>query len=237
MIRELRRKCPWDSKQTLNSLKSNLIEEAYEVIEAIGKNDFKNITEEIGDLLFLTLFLALIIEEKKRFKLKKLIKAVIKKYRDKHPHIFQNKRFKDAEEVVKFWHSKKDDIFSGIPNSLPALQAAKTIQERAGRFGFDWHSAKGPLKKAMEEIKELKKAKTKRKRFEEMGDLLFSCVNLSRHLGVDPEGALRRANKKFVKRFSAMQKGLKKMNKDIYSTSLSEMDRLWNQIKKKSPYL
>jgi len=233
IVKTLRKKCPWDRKQTLKSLKNNLIEETYEAIEAIEKNKLENIVEEIGDILFLTIFLSVILEEKTGFSFKKLVTKTIDKYREKHPHVFKNIRFKNSIEVVKFWHSKKRDIFEGIPCSLPALLAAKVIQERASKLGFDWNSREGPLKKIDEEIDELKRAKMKRKRFEEMGDLLFSCVNLARHLKIDPEGALRSANKKFVKRFRKILKILKKERKGK-NLSLEEMDRVWDRIKSKT---
>ncbi|MEO0141830.1 MAG: nucleoside triphosphate pyrophosphohydrolase [candidate division WOR-3 bacterium] len=229
IVRTLREKCPWDRKQTLNSLKNNLIEETYEVVTAIENNDQQGIAEEIGDLLFLSLFLSLIFEEKSGVPIHELVLQTVAKYKEKHPHVFKEKTFKNSDEIVKFWHSKKKDLFKGIPYALPALIAARVIQERASKFGFDWPDEKGPFKKIDEELRELKKSASKRQKVNELGDLLFSCVNLARHLGVDPEEALRKANKKFVKRFRVIQKIIIKEQRNL---NLEEMDRIWNRIKK-----
>jgi len=231
LVRTLRKKCPWDRKQTLNSMRNNIIEEAYEVVDAIEKKDISSIKEEIGDLLFLGIFLSQLLESR-GVNLKEIISDTIRKYKTKHPHVFKSKRFKNTKEIVKFWHSSKKDIFQGIPYSLPALLAARLIQERAARVGFDWNNPDGPMQKLIEEIKELEKTGSKKETKEEMGDLLFSCVNLARHLKIDPEDALRQANKKFVKRFRLMQKRIKKENRDLSSLSLEEMDQVWNKIKK-----
>lgn len=231
LVSTLRKKCPWDRKQTLNSMKNNVIEEAYEVVSAIEENNNLLIKEEIGDLLFLGIFLSQLLEEK-GISLKDIISMAIEKYRLKHPHVFKSRKFKSTKEIVKFWHSSKKDIFQGIPYALPALIAAKLIQERAARVGFDWDNPKGPRAKLEEEIKELTQTKSRKELKEELGDILFSCVNLARHLNLDPEDALREANKKFVKRFRLMQKRLKKENKDLNSLSLEEMDEVWNLIKK-----
>uniref|UniRef100_A0A7C6EHV6 Nucleoside triphosphate pyrophosphohydrolase n=1 Tax=candidate division WOR-3 bacterium TaxID=2052148 RepID=A0A7C6EHV6_UNCW3 len=231
LVRTLRKKCPWDRKQTLNSMRNNIIEEAYEVVDAIEKKDISSIKEEIGDLLFLGIFLSQLLESR-GVNLKEIISDTIRKYKTKHPHVFKSKRFKNTKEIVKFWHSSKKDIFQGIPYSLPALLAARLIQERAARVGFDWNNPDGPMQKLIEEIKELEKTGSKKETKEEMGDLLFSCVNLARHLKIDPEDALRQANKKFVKRFRLMQKRIKKENRELSSLSLEEMDRVWNKIKK-----
>ena len=231
LVRTLRKKCPWDRKQTLNSIKINVIEEAYEVVDAIEKKDLNSIKEEIGDLLFLGFFLSQLLESR-GVNLQEIISDTIRKYKTKHPHVFKSKRFKNTKEIVKFWHSSKKDIFQGIPYSLPALLAARLIQERAARVGFDWNNLDGPMQKLIEEIKELEKTGSKKEMKEEMGDILFSCVNLARHLKIDPEDALRQANKKFVKRFRLMQKRIKKENKELSSLRLEEMDRVWNKIKK-----
>jgi MazG family protein len=232
LVKILRAKCPWDKKQTLSSLKNNLVEETYEVVEAIENNDLKSIKEEVGDLLFLGFFLARILEEKKSVTMDELTSSTVRKYRAKHPHVFKNKKFKTPDEVVRFWHGTKKDIFAGIPITLPALLAAKVIQERAAKVGFDWRSKGGPMKKIAEETRELRRAKRPRRIFEETGDLLFSCVNLARHLGVDPEDALRHANRKFVKRFRLVEKNFKKSGKQIKGSSLQEMDRVWDRIKR-----
>lgn len=230
LVTTLRKKCPWDRKQTLDTMKNNIIEEAYEVVSAIEEKNLPLIKEEVGDLLFLGIFLCLLLEEK-GVSFNDIISATIEKYQRKHPHVFKSKKFKSTKEIVRFWHSSKADLFQGIPYCLPALLAAKLIQERAARIGFDWEDAEGPLKKLGEEIKELSEAKSRKELKDEMGDILFSCVNLARHLKLDPEDMLRQANKKFVKRFRLMQKKLIKENKDLSSASLKEMDKVWNKIK------
>ncbi len=232
LVQTLRKKCPWDRKQNLNTIKNNIIEEAYEVVNAIEKKDADGIKEEIGDLLFLGFFLSQLLEEK-GISLRKIVSSTIKKYQRKHPHVFKSKKFRTTKEIVKFWHSTKKDIFQGIPYSLPALLAARLIQERTSRLGFDWENPAGPREKLLEEINELRKTRMRKQIKEEMGDILFSCVNLARHLKLDPEEALRQANKKFVRRFRLMQRKLKREKKELSTLSLEDMDRVWTQIKKR----
>uniref|UniRef100_A0A7V3RGA1 Nucleoside triphosphate pyrophosphohydrolase n=1 Tax=candidate division WOR-3 bacterium TaxID=2052148 RepID=A0A7V3RGA1_UNCW3 len=231
LVRTLRKRCPWDRKQTLNTMKNNVIEEAYEVVNAIETKDQDGIKEEIGDLLFLGIFLGQLMEGW-GVSLDEIIVSTIDKYRRKHPHVFKSKKFKNVKEIVKYWHGSKNDIFEGIPLSLPTLLAARLIQERAARVGFDWIDANGPIEKLIEEIDELKRTKRRNKIKEEMGDILFSCVNVARHLKIDPEEALRMANKKFVRRFRLMQKRLQKEKKNLSELSIEEMDHIWNEIKK-----
>lgn len=232
LVNILRKKCPWDRRQTLASLKNNVVEEAYELVEAIDENNQSAIQEEIGDILFLSLFLAKVLEEEKGINTDHVIADTIEKYRDKHPHVFKNMILSDEQEVLKFWQKNKEDIFKGIPTALPALLAAKVIQERASRLGFDWDSSQGPLHKVIEEAHEIEKSVESEKKFEELGDLLFACVNLARHLAIDPEDALRYANKKFVKRFRAVQEELKRRGKTIEDAGLEEMDKIWDELKK-----
>jgi len=232
LVNTLRKKCPWDRKQTLTSLKNNLVEEAYELVAAIEENDRHAIKEEIGDILFLGMFLAKVLEEEKGVHFDEVISAIITKYRDKHPHVFKNMALPDQKEVLKFWQQSKKDIFEGIPITLPALLAAKVIQERASKVGFDWDSHKGPMRKVTEEVREIEKSIGSKKVFEEFGDLLFSCVNLARHLAIDPEDALRYANKKFVKRFRKVKNELKRRGKNLEDAGLEEMDKIWDEIKK-----
>ncbi len=232
LVEKLRKKCPWDREQTLNSLKNNVIEESYELIEAIENNDVSAIKEEIGDILFLCFFLIKILEEEKGVSLDDVLSAVVKKYKEKHPHVFGKKVLDDQNAVLKYWQKSKQDIFDGIPKTLPALMAAKIIQERARKLGFDWESPKGPLKKIDEEVGEMKKSIATGEPFDEFGDVLFACVNLARHLSIDPEDALRFANKKFIKRFRRMMDELRRQGKDIEKVNLKEMDALWDEIKK-----
>jgi tetrapyrrole methylase family protein/MazG family protein len=232
LVKELRRKCPWDREQTLQSIKNNVIEESYELVEAIEQGDACAIQEEIGDMFFLGFFLATIFEEEKGITLDELVSSTVKKYREKHPHVFERKELKNQDEVLRFWQHSKKDMFNGISIALPALLAARIIQERASKVGFDWLSYKGPLDKLDEEIGELKSSIGSERVSEELGDLLFACVNLARHLKIDPEDALRYANKKFISRFRAITNELKKRGKNLEEVSLEEMDKIWNEIKR-----
>lgn len=231
LVKELRRKCPWDRDQTLGSIKNNIIEESYELVEAIEKGDTAGIKEEIGDFLFLSFFLAIIFQEEKDIALDELITSAVVKYREKHPHVFKQKELRDQDEVLKYWQQSKKDMFNGISKALPALLAAKIIQERASKVGFDWTSHQGPLEKITEELKELNASITTGNTLEELGDLLFACVNLARHLHIDPEDALRYANTKFVKRFRRIKDRLDTQGKNIEDVSLEEMDKIWDEIK------
>ncbi len=231
LVQILRKKCPWDRVQTIKSLKNNLIEEAYEFVEAVEENNPAALKEEAGDILFLIIFLIAIMEENGITDFENLLSCTIRKYKEKHPHVFKDKKLKDRDAVIEFWNRAKPDPFKGIPKTLPALSAARIIQERAARLGFDWRSADGPVSKIKEEIEELIASRTDSEAFEEFGDLLFACVNLARHLKIDPEDALRYANKKFVVRFKNVLEELKKMGKDVEKTDLEEMDMIWNQKK------
>jgi tetrapyrrole methylase family protein/MazG family protein len=231
LAKTLRTKCPWDRKQTLKSIKNKVIEEAHEVAAAIEDDDVLKIQEEIGDILFLALFLTIVFEEEKGIRADALISRAVKKYTDKHPHVFKTMHLPDSESVLQYWHKSKKDVFGGIPQSMPALLAAQIIQERAAKLGFDWDSYRGPLKKVDEEIDEVKKSITSEKSYEEFGDLLFACVNLARHIRIDPEEALKSANKKFVTRFKKIEKELKKRGKQVGEASLEEMDTIWDEIK------
>jgi MazG family protein len=230
LVKTLRDNCPWDKSQTLQSLKSKVIEESYELVQAISEDDLAAIVEEIGDVIFLSMFLARIVEEEGMVDFDSLIDAAIKKYRGKHPHVFGERELKDEDAVLEFWHKSKEDISAGVPEILPALLAAKVIQERAARLGFDWSTHDGPLEKVREEIVEVEKS-AEPARYEEIGDLLFACVNLARHMNVDPEDALRNANKKFVGRFRKVLQELKSKGKDIADVGLEEMDAVWDDIK------
>lgn len=233
LISVLRKKCPWDSKQTLASLKNKIIEESYELTDAIEHDDAPSIREEIGDVLFLALFFARLYGDEKGVSPDALIDGTVRKYREKHPHVFKDKDLPDQDAVLRFWHGTKADMFAGIPLSLPALLSAKTIQERVSKVGFDWESQEGPLDKVKEELGEIEQERDPDTVFEEYGDLLFACVNLARHLRVDPEDALRAANRKFVDRFRRMQAELKKRGLNLGDASLQDMDAIWDEIKHK----
>lgn len=232
LVKTLREECPWDRTQTLQSMKGKVIEESYELVEAISEDDVRAIGEEIGDVIFLAMFLARILEEEGKSDFEHIVESTISKYRSKHPHVFEDKELKDAGAVLEFWHKSKDDIFAGIPEILPALLAAKVIQERAAKIGFDWPTHEGPLDKVREELLELEKEGDPGRQ-EEIGDLLFACVNLARHLKIDPEDALRDANKKFVGRFRKVLQELKRRGRDIDGVTLEELDAIWDEIKER----
>lgn len=232
VVRTLRKKCPWDRRQTLRSMRANLIEEAYETADAIEKGDKEQVREEVGDFLFLGIFLTELLAAEKGISFRALVRSTVDKYKRKHPHVYARKKLRTADEVLRYWQRAKKDIFTGIPAALPALMAARLIQERAARLGFDWGSHRGPMRKVAEELREIKGALKTRRVKEEYGDLLFACVNLARHIRVEPEDALRRANRKFIRRFRRVEKELAKRGKKPQDATLREMDRIWDQIKK-----
>lgn len=240
IMTRLRHECPWDKKQTHKTLRQYLIEETYEVIDAIDKNNLSELKEELGDLLLQILFHSEIASESSRFEINDVIKTISEKLIRRHPHVFGNVEVNSTKEVLENWESLKikegkDSALSGVPKTLPALLKAYRIQEKAARVGFDWKSIEPVLEKIEEEIKELKNEINKNsieKTENELGDLLFSIVNLSRFLEINPEDALRKTINKFIKRFQYIEKELKDKNLDIKNTSLEEMDEIWNKSKK-----
>ncbi len=230
--------CPWDRKQTFESLKPFIIEEAYEVAEAIDKRDWNELKEELGDLMFLILFFTHIAQEKGIFDLEEMAKGTAQKIIRRHSHVFGDLKVKDSQEVENNWHKIKEQekggLLSGIPKKLPALLRAQKITRRAQSVGFDWEEAIGALEKIEEELRELKEAFEKGENLEhEIGDLLLSTVNLCRLVGIQAEEALHKACDRFVERFSYIEKKLKEQGKDLRKASLNEMDRLWNEAKGK----
>lgn len=234
--------CPWDKKQTPETLKKYLIEEAYEVYEAITKGLVHEIKEELGDLLFLILFITYLYEERKEFSLKDLVYLSFQKMIRRHPHVFGEEVAKSAEEVLSKWQKikekegKSDSVLGNIPRSLPALQRAYRIGERAGRVGFDWNNPEDLFPKLEEEIKELKETflqGAKDKISEELGDLLFTVANLSRKLNINPEEALKTSLDKFERRFKEMEKTAKERGLSLENLNLEELDRLWEEVKEK----
>jgi tetrapyrrole methylase family protein / MazG family protein len=225
--------CPWDKKQTTDSFKTFLLEEVYEVIDAIENNNAAMLQEELGDILFHIIFIAQICREQGLFEIKDVINGVYQKMHNRHPHVFQRKQStlpieKRWEEIKK---EEKNDYspLSGIPTSMPALLRAYVVTKRAAGTGFDWKRIEEVYEKMFEEIDELKEAHASEDRQsmrEEVGDLLFTVVNLSRFLKIDPEDALRFTIDKFIRRFSYIEK-----NTDIGRASLDTMDKLWNDIK------
>jgi len=243
---DLREKCPWDRKQTIQSLRQLTIEETYELADAITDADWKGIREELGDLLLHILFYAKIGSEQKQFELQEVIQSISEKLVFRHPHIYgdvnnggKRVEVKDEEDVKKNWEKLKlregkKSILSGVPRSLPATVKAMRLQEKAKQVGFEWENKQQVWQKVEEEIEELKSVidtGQPDKVEEEFGDLVFSLINYARFLQVDAENALELTNKKFIHRFTQMEELALKNGKDLSNMSLEEMDSIWNSIK------
>ncbi len=230
--------CPWDRKQTFHTLRPFVIEEAYEVADAIDREDWEGLKEELGDLLFHIVFLSRVAEERGLFDIYEVIDGVADKMIRRHPHVFGNWKVKGSKEVEINWQRLKErekgrsSILDGIPRALPALIRAHKITRRASRVGFDWRDPEGVMEKVEEELRELRDAMARKENVkEEVGDLLFSMVNLSRFIGVDPEEALHKACDRFEQRFRYIEGRLKAQGKPLEEASLEEMDKLWDEAK------
>ena len=232
----LREKCPWDKKQTIQSLRSNTIEELYELVDAIIEEDWEGIKEELGDILLHVLFYAKIGTEQGQFTLQDSIEGISKKLIHRHPHIYGDVKAEDEETVKKNWEQLKlqegkKSLLEGVPNSLPAMVKAFRIQQKVKQVGFEWENKEQVWDKVEEEIQELKveiEAKDQDKMEQEFGDVLFSLINYARFLNIDPETALERTNKKFKHRFELMESYAKDNGLDLASLSLAEKDAIWN---------
>lgn len=234
--------CPWDRVQNHDTLKRYLLEETYELIEAIENKDPKSIKEELGDLILQIVFHSQIAKEQGNFDINDVIDSIIQKMIGRHPHVFGEAEFKTPEEVLNQWDERKKEegklgssILEGIPLTLPSLLKAYKIQSRVAKVGFDWDNIDGIFEKLTEEINELKEAvelKHRDKIEEEVGDVLFSIVNIARFLKIDPETALRKTNRKFEKRFKKLEKISNEQGKSLKEMTLSEMDKLWEEIKR-----
>ena len=235
----LREKCPWDRKQTFQSLRHLTIEENYELADAILENDYKQIKQELGDLLVHIIFYAKIGSEQKAFDIADIANHISDKLIFRHPHIYGNLKVNDANEVSKNWESiklkeGKKSVLEGVPKSLPALIKAFRIQEKVSGVGFDWDSIEGVLNKLNEELEELKEEVAKNNINEmelEFGDLLFSLINYARFLKINPETALERSNKKFMERFKYVESEANKLGKKINQLSIEEMNFFWKLAK------
>jgi len=236
---ELREKCPWDQKQTVDTLRHMTIEETYELADAITDKDWDGIREELGDLLLHILFYSRIGKEQQRFTLDEVINGIADKLIARHPHIYGDVKVKDEEEVKSNWEKLKlkegkTSILSGVPLSLPATVKAMRLQEKAKKVGFEWENKEQVWQKVEEEIAELHQAvelNNPDKIEDEFGDLVFSLINYARFLQIDAENALERTNKKFIRRFIQMEAEARKQSKNLDEMSLEEMDALWNAIK------
>lgn len=242
--------CPWDKQQTRETLKPMLIEEAYEVLEAIDNADSSELKEELGDLLFQIIFHARIAQERNEFHLADIIDRLHEKMVRRHPHIFGGADFKTPQDVLKNWEDikaaergvpstlspeSKKSLLDGIPQNMPALYRANQMTAKASRVGFDWPDLEGILAKIDEETDELRQAHASmdtQAMAEEVGDLLFVVVNAARFVGVDPESALRRSNRKFERRFRHMESRIKQQGRRLQDATLQEMDALWEEAKK-----
>lgn len=237
---DLREKCPWDRKQTIATLRPMTIEETYELADAITNNDFKNIKEELGDLLLHILFYAKIGNEQNQFTLQDVIDGICEKLIVRHPHIYGDVKVNDEEDVKRNWEKikmkeGKKSVLAGVPQSLPAMVKAARIQEKAKQVGFEWENKEDVWKKVEEEMGELREAMETGNQDEiegEFGDILFSLVNYARFLHIDAEGVLERTNKKFIYRFTRMEQEAKAEGKELTGMTLAEMDAIWNRIKK-----
>ena len=240
-LRNPKNGCPWDIQQTSKSLAKYTLEEAYEVIEAIESNNYRELEGELGDLLLQVIYHSIIAAEKKKFSIEDVIDTSVKKMKSRHPHIFmRDESIKTVQDVNEFWETQKkyerkkkgaQSVLDGVSVSLPAVTRSLKLQKRAAKEGFDWKDANGNLKKVKEELNELSheiKAQNKKKIKEELGDLLFSCINLSRKLGLDTETVIRDSNRKFEKRFKKMEK---QMNKKKLEWNLKNMEKQWQNSK------
>ena len=237
---DLREKCPWDKKQTLESLRHLTIEETYELADAILDNDLEEIKKELGDLLLHIVFYAKIGSEKKAFDIADVASSISEKLIDRHPHIYGDVKVKDEKEVKENWEKLKlkegkKSVLEGVPRSLPAMIKANRIQDKVAGVGFDWEKPEQVWEKVQEELNELnvELASNNQERIEkEFGDVLFSMVNYARFIGVNPENALEKTNKKFIQRFQYLEEAAKKTGKSLHDMSLAEMDIFWEESKK-----
>ena len=247
--------CPWDRAQTYQTIVPHTLEEAYEVADTIEREDFNELCDELGDLLFQIVFYAQLAKEESRFDFADVVKAISDKLERRHPHVFADAHFDNEQEQTRHWEllkqaerqekatSLNDEMdeehikqitsqMDGIVRSLPALSLARKTQSRAAQVGFDWPDEKGVFEKLHEEITELKEAwNNQQARMEEMGDLLFTCVNLCRHAGVDPEQALRLSNNKFEQRFRGMESISERGEAELKDLSAEQLESLWEQAK------
>jgi MazG family protein len=239
IMQELREKCPWDKKQTMQSLRKLTIEETYELADAIDKNNLDDVKEELGDLLLHIIFYAHIGAEQNVFSMKDVVAAVCNKLVHRHPHIYAQTKVDNEEDVKRNWESLKikegkKTVLGGVPTSLPAMIKAMRLQEKAKQVGFEWENDEQVKDKIDEEWAEFeieKKANNIEKMESEFGDVLFSMINYARFLDIDPEAALEKTNKKFIRRFNKMETIATEQVEDMSLLSLTELDAIWNTIK------
>ena len=241
---QLRAECPWDQKQTMESLSHLTIEETYELMDAILNNDMKEIKGELGDLLLHIVFYSKIASESDAFDINDVIQTICDKLVERHPHIYGDEIAKTEEDVKKNWEkiklkSGRKSVLEGVPKSLPAMVKATRIQEKARGIGFDWENSHQVFEKVKEEFEELhvelNENQNTKEVEKEFGDVLFSMINYARFIGVDPESALERTNKKFISRFTFLEQEIKLKGLKMDEMTLGEMDLIWNKSKKNYP--
>lgn len=237
IVERLRVECPWDREQTHESLRPALIEEAYETIEAIDSRDYTELKKELGDLLLHIVFHSTLGRESGEFTLEEVIRGECEKLLYRHPHVFGTTQVSDAEQVKTNWEqlkrkeSGRTSVLDGVPQTLPGLQRATRIQDKASKVGFDWTESTSVWKKVREEIVEFEQESDPERRFEEFGDLLFALVNISRHEKLDAELALRKATSKFERRFREVEQKVEATGRPMTSFTLDELDALWEEVK------
>jgi MazG family protein len=243
IMRRLRRECPWDKKQTPLSLRQYILEEAFEVVETIDEEDWTGLSVELGDLLLQIVFQSVIAEEYGYFTIERIIATLKNKLIERHPHVFSEKKVRSAKDVKENWENIKirtenrNSLLSGVPRTAPALLRAQRIQEKASMVDFDWYEASDILSKLQEEIRELKEAikvGQKEKIIEEIGDILFTTVNIARFLDVVAEDALRKSITKFIKRFQFVENYYHNDYEKMKQASLQELDQIWERSKEQN---
>lgn len=240
ILEELRLKCPWDKKQDIHSLRKLTIEETYELVDAIDNDNWRDIKEELGDLLLHLIFYIRLAEEKKEFDRADVVRSICKKLVNRHPHIYDATVVNNEEDVKQNWENLKlkegkKGVLSGVPESLPAIVKAFRLQEKAKQVGFEWEKAeqvKDKIDEEWDEFNEALAANDKKEMEAEFGDILFSIINYARFLDIDPEAALEKTNKKFINRFNKMEKQALQSVQSMTELSLTELDAIWNEVKK-----
>ena len=240
VMSELRNKCPWDQKQTFDTLKKLTIEETYELVDAIDKKKYDDIKDELGDLLLHIVFYSKIASENKKFNFNDVLNSLIEKLIYRHPHVYGEIKVSSIDEVKKNWErlkvkDKNKGILSGVPNHLPSLIKAHRVQDKVASIGFDFPNVKHTIDKIKEEFEEFSSAllsQNKSEIEEEFGDILFSLINYSRHIGIDSDKSLNKSIQKFIDRFNKVEKILKSKNLDFDSCTEKELNNFWNDVKK-----
>ncbi len=236
---DLREKCPWDKKQTFESLKPLTIEETYELVDAISENNIEEIKNELGDLLLHVIFYSKIASESNKFDISDVADGISKKLIYRHPHVYDKTKNINESEVRLNWEKLKlkdgrESVLQGVPKSLPSILKSMRIQQKASNVGFDWNDKRKVKNKILEELEELSD-ELEREDFnsieDEFGDLIFSVINFGRHIGVNPDSALEKTNKKFIKRFMLLENKMKSENKSFQNTSLDELNKYWEMVK------